>query len=407
MSHHHLANNWSTPGLRAAMLGATALAGLGIASASAQQPPVKIGLFLELTGGSASTTSEASQFGVELALKEINAAGGIAGRKIETVVADTQTDATVGVGEMKRLTQQEKVEFVFGPVISQILMAAAPVVNEAKIATIGSTGSLAITPKMAPYYFSTLINAETQAKHMAAEAGDNVKAKSVAILSDTGAQAKDFVEAVKKELTARNIKLTGTQEFQYRATDMTPQLLALRRTSPDALLFFTSSGEDGGNALKSLSELGWKVKVTGNWSVGAFAPTIEEIAGKEAMVNVTGANYRGFTYCEGGEKPKAFLDLVAKAKAADPKRAERSAMTFVALFYDATYLLKAAVEGNGGKWDGPSIAAWIEKNAKSVPSVSGIYSASDTSHFLFDASAVVTVDPGKRGEAGIQQRTSC
>ena len=370
----------------------------------AQQQNAKIGLFLELTGGSASTTSEASQFGVELAVQEINAAGGIAGRKLQLVVADTQTDPTVGVGEMKRLVQQEKVDFVFGPVISQILLAAAPVVNEAKIGTIGSTGSLAITPKFAPYYFSTLINAETQAKHMAAQAGDVLKAKSVAILSDTGAQAKDFVQAIKAELAKRDIKLTGTQEYQYRATDMTPQLLALRRGNPDTLLLFASSGEDGGNAIKSLTELGWKVQITGNWTIGAFAPIVEQIAGKQALETVTGSNYRGFTYCEGGEKPKPYLDLVAKAKAADPKRAERSAMTFVALFYDATYLLKAAVEGSGGKWDGPSIAAWIEQNAKKVPSVSGVYSASESSHFLFDADAVVSVFPGRRGEAGIEQR---
>jgi ABC-type branched-subunit amino acid transport system substrate-binding protein len=386
---------------------AAALLALSGMTASAQQPNAKIGLFLELTGGSASTTSEASQFGVELAVKEINAAGGIGGRKLDLVVADTQTDPTVGVGEIKRLIQQDKVDFVFGPVISQIFLAAAPVLNEAKIGTIGSTGSMAITPKSAPYYFSTLINAETQAKHVAAEAGDVLKAKTVAILSDTGAQAKDFVEAIKKELQARDIKLTGSQEYQYRATDLTPQLLALRRGKPDTLLLFSSSGEDAGNAIKSLTELGWQVPVTGNWTVGAFAPIVEQIAGKEALKTVTGANYRGFTYCEGGEKPKPFLDLVAKAKAADPARAERSAMTFVALFYDATYLLKAAVEGNGQKWDGPSIAGWIEKNAKSVPSVSGIYSASDSSHFLYDANAVVAVSPGERGEAGIERRPKC
>lgn len=390
------------------LLGIAALAATaGLGAASAQEGPAKIGLFLELTGGSASTTSEASQFGVELAVQEINAAGGIRGRKLQLVVADTQTDATVGVGEIKRLVQQEKVEFVFGPVISQILLAAAPVLNDAKIGTIGSTGSLAITPKSAPYYFSTLINAEVQAKYMAGQAGDVIKAKSVAILSDTGAQAKDFVEAIKKELASRNIKLTATQEYQYRATDMTPQLLALRRSAPEHLLLFSSSGEDAGNALKSLNELGWKTKVTGNWTLGAFAPIVEQVAGKEAMEGVTGANYKGFTYCEGGEKPKAFLDLVAKAKAANPARAERSAMTFVSLFYDATYLLKAAVEGNGGKWDGPSVAGWIEKNVKSVPSVSGVYSASEASHFLYDADAVVSVLPGKRGEAGTQQRPAC
>lgn len=375
--------------------------------AYADEDTAKIGLFLELTGGSASTTSEASQLGVELAVKEINAAGGVAGRQLEMVVADTQTDATVGVGEMKRLVLQEEVDFVFGPVISQVFMAAAPVINQAQTASIGSTGSLAITTDFAPYYFSTLINAEVQARKMVSEAIDVQKAKKVAILSDTGAQAKDFVAEVKRELEARGVELTGAQEYQYRATDMTPQLLALRQTEPDEILFFTSSGEDGGHALKSLKELGWDIHVTGNWSIGAFAEIVERIAGKESLAQVTGANYKGFTYCEGGEQPTKFLDLVARAKEFAPDRAERASMTFVALFYDATYLMKAAVEGNGGDWNGASIAKWIEENASTVEGVSGQYMASSKSHFLYDADSVVTVNPAERGEANIQQRVGC
>ncbi|WP_417426862.1 ABC transporter substrate-binding protein [Hoeflea sp.] len=380
---------------------------LPLSGAYAADDTAKIGLFLELTGGSASTTSEASQLGVELAIKEINEAGGVAGRKLEVVVADTQTDATVGVGEMKRLVLQEDVDFVFGPVISQVFMAAAPVINQAQTSSIGSTGSLAITTEFAPYYFSTLINAEVQARKMVSEAVDVQKAKKVAILSDTGAQAKDFVAEVKRELEKRGVELTGAQEYQYRATDMTPQLLALRQTKPDEILFFTSSGEDGGHALKSLNELGWDVHVTGNWSIGAFAEIVERIAGKEALAQVTGANYKGFTYCEGGEQPTRFLELVAKAKEFAPDRAERASMTFVALFYDAAYLMKAAVEGNGGKWDGPSITAWIENNASSVEGVTGEYKTSAESHFLYDANSVVTVNPGKRGEANIQERVGC
>lgn len=393
--------------IRKFLVQATFACTLPLSAAYAAEDTAKIGLFLELTGGSASTTSEASQLGVELAIKEINDAGGVAGRKLEMVVADTQTDATVGVGEMKRLVLQEDVDFVFGPVISQVFMAAAPVINQAQTSSIGSTGSLAITKEFAPYYFSTLINAEAQAQKMVSEAVDVQKAKKVAILSDTGAQAKDFVAEVKRELEKRGIELTGAQEYQYRATDMTPQLLALRQTEPDEILFFTSSGEDGGHALKSLSELGWDIHVTGNWSIGAFAEIVERISGKEALANVTGANYKGFTYCEGGEQPTRFLDLVKKAKEFAPDRAERASMTFVALFYDAAYLMKAAVEGNGGNWDGPAIAEWIEQNAGSVDGVTGAYKPSAESHFLYDANSVVTVNPGKRGEANIQQRVGC
>ena len=389
--------------LPAALAAALLLAPL---AAVAQPKPIKIGFFFDLTGGGA-TASEAAQFGASLAVSEINAAGGIGGRKVEYVIADTQTDATIGVGEIKRLVLQEKVDIVLGPLISQVLIAAAPVLNEAKIASIGSTGSELITPALAPYYFSALVNAEAQAKAMVAQSIDGLKAKSVAILSDNGAQAKSFVDSIKKELGARNLRITGTQEYAYRATDMTPQLLALRRGNPDTLLLFTSNGEDAGNALKSLDEVGWKVKVTGNYSVAAFAAVAVGVAGKEAFENVTGTNYRAFTYCDGGAKPQAYLDFVAKAKAFKPAEAARLSMPFASLMYEGTYLMKAAIEASGGKTDGPTIAAWIEANAKSYNGVLGALAATKDSHFLIGVDSLTAVHPARFGEGGIQQRLGC
>jgi ABC-type branched-subunit amino acid transport system substrate-binding protein len=383
-----------------AMLG---LAGAGHVQAQ-DKAPLKLGLFLEFTGGSSGTTSESVQLGAEIAVEEIDAAGGINGRKVTTVVADTQTDATVGVGEMKRLALQDKVDLVIGPVISQIQMAASPVLNEAGIASIGSTGSTAITPKTAPYYFSTLVSAPVQARKAAAYAADVLKVKSGAILSDSGAQAKEFVEAMRKEMAARDIKLAAVQEYQYRAADMTPQLLALKRSQPDTLFLFASSGEDVGNALKSMDELGWKPKVTGNWTVGAFVEAAEQVAGKDAMKGVTGSNYSGFTFCKGGQQPEAYLKLYAKAKAKNAALMERASMPILSLFYDSVYLMKAAIEGNGGKTDGKSVAAWIEAHGSSVKGVSGAISPTPDMHFLYGADALSIVYPGERGEAGIQQR---
>ena len=383
-----------------------AAAALAAGAASAQSQPIKLGAFFDLTGGGASA-AEAGQFGTEIAVREINEKGGIAGRKIVTVVADTQTDATVGVGEMKRLVLQEKVDIIMGPVISQVVLASAPITKEGKIAEIGTTGSEAITPEVAPYYFSMLINAESQAKVMVRQASEVLKAKSGAILSDAGAQAKSFVEAMKKEMEAKGMKVTGIQEYQYRATDMTPQLLALRRGSPDTLFLFSSSGEDVGNSLKSLAELGWKVKVTGNYTVGAFAPAALQIAGKEAFKDVTGTNYAAFTFCSDADKPKAYLDFVDKAKAYKPDVAQRLSMPFASLFYDAMYLMKAAIEGSGGKTDGATLAAWIESNAGTFKGINQNLSASKTSHFLVGEQAMTAVLPDKLAEGGIQQRFAC
>src|SRR5262249_19370211 len=113
-----------------------ALALLGLlatATAQAQQKPVRVGIFLPLTGPAAAGGA-ANKLGYEMAISEINAAGGIAGRKIETVYADDQGDPTVGVGEIKRLIFQEHVDVVVGTQNSQVELAALPVFNEGKVA---------------------------------------------------------------------------------------------------------------------------------------------------------------------------------------------------------------------------------------------------------------------------------
>ncbi len=389
-------------------LGAAGLAALLAGPALAQKPPIKVGEFLDLTGGVA-TAAEAARLGIDLAIKEINDAGGIDGRKLQVFTADTQTDPTVGVGEMKRLVQDDKVDIVFGPIISQVLLASLPVVNEAKIPEMGATGSELITPKAAPYYFSLLINAGTQAEAMVNQAATALKAKSGAILSDSGAQAKSFVQSMQQEMAKRGMKLTGTEQFQYRAVDMTPQLLALKRGNPDTLFLFPSSGEDGGNALKSMDELGWNAKVTGNYAIATFADAVIKNAGAESLRthDVTGIAYKAFTYCKEADMPKPFLDFVARTKAFRPDQASHLSMQFAATMYDGVMLMKDAIEANGGKTDGPTIAQWIEANAKNHKGVLGSLEASTASHFLVGPDAVTAVYPDRTLKSGIQQRYGC
>lgn len=393
---------------RAAVLGAGLLAAAAMMPGAARPQPVplKVGQFLDITGGGASA-AEAAKLGIDMAVQEINAAGGIAGRPLVMLMADTQTDPTVGVGEIKRLVLQEKVELVFGPVISQVLLAVLPVVNEAKIAQFGATGSELITPKVAPYYFSVLINAESQAKAMVNQAERVLGAKSGAIISDSGAQAKSFVDAMRREMEARGMKLTGTQEYQYRATDMTPQILALKRGNPDTLFLFSSSGEDAGNVLKTRDDLGWNPKVTGNYTVATFAEAVIKVAGKEALHDTTGLNYTAFTYCDVTQLPKPFVDFVTRAKAFSPEKAARLSMTFAATLYDGVFVLKEAVEGSGGKTDGPTVAAWIEANASKHTGILGSLSPSAASHFLVGPDALSAVLPASIISGGLQQRFRC
>lgn len=368
--------------------------------------PIRVGVFYDFTGA-AATLAEPSKLGIDMAVSEINAKGGIAGRKIETVIADTQTDPTIGVGEIKRLVQQEKVDVVLGPLISQVLMAALPVLNEAKILSISATGTDLTTPQAAPYNFSIMVSAKTQAIVMAEDAAKRLHAKSAAILSDSGAQAKSFVPEVKAELEKRGVKVSGTQEFQYQATDMTPQLLSLRRGNPDVLILLASTGPDVGNTMKGIAELGWKVKVSGTYSMGGFAAGAIRIAGADAFKNASGINYKAFTYCAGDGNPKAFAEFVEKMRKFNPDRAGRVSLPVAAFIYDTVYLLKAAVEGTGGKTDGPTLAAWIEKNAHSFSGINVKLAASPATHFLIGPDNLATVQPEQLRDGVFQLRLNC
>src|SRR5271166_6511436 len=99
---------------RSAIPSLAAAALLLTSTAFAQTAPIKVGIFMSMTGPSAAS-SAANRFGADLAIQEINAAGGIQHRQLVAVYGDDQADPTIGVGEIKRLVFQEKVDIVVGP----------------------------------------------------------------------------------------------------------------------------------------------------------------------------------------------------------------------------------------------------------------------------------------------------
>lgn len=378
---------------------------VGTGSLAHGQGTIKVGALIPLTG-SGATVGESGQIAVELAVRNINAAGGIAGRRIQLVIGDYQTDATVGVSEAKRLIHQEKIELLIGPTYSQVTLAVMPLLIEAKIPSINVSGSERLTPDVAPYAFSMLANPEAQSKIMVDYAVTALRARSAAILTDAGAQAKTAVVALKAELAARNVALAGVQEYQYRQTDMTPQLLALRRANPETILLYTSNGEDTGNMVKSQNELGWPIKVVGSFGATFSGPAMS-IAGKDVYKNLVAANYKGFSYCPKEPTSKRFQDFVAEVKAFKPEAFARQPLSYLSLWYDAVWVLKAAVEGTGGKTNGPSVAAWLETNSGTFQGINSGLTASKTTHFLVGQGALTMVYPDRQREGGLLERVGC
>src|ERR1051326_2701241 len=107
--------------------------------AIAQSEPIRIGYLPALTGPSSSTGIGINR-GTELAVKEINAAGGIKGRQLELIVRDTQSEPTKAVNGAAELTHSEKVRVVFGPLNSGESLAVVPLLARANLVQVHQIG---------------------------------------------------------------------------------------------------------------------------------------------------------------------------------------------------------------------------------------------------------------------------
>jgi ABC-type branched-subunit amino acid transport system substrate-binding protein len=374
----------SRPVLGVAALG-LALAGLALAAAPAlAQSTVKIGGLTEITGPAAAFGASAAA-GFQLAVKETNDAGGVNGKRIELVIADNQTNPTIAVNEARRLVQQEKVEAVLGPSLSQFAIATVPITTEGKVLHISTGGSSLLTPELGLYHFSMIYNAEQASEVMVDHAADVLKATKVAILLDNGAQSKAALGALKKRIAERKLTLTGEQEHEFNTSDMTPQILSLRRGAPEAILFFTVSPADTTKLLKTLEDVNWDVRILGNLSLPTLGPNVVKATGPAAFAKVTGQIYAGLGYCSNdalgtAEYPK-YRD---RLKAFNPDHDKLIHLTSV-YGYDSAKLMFAAM--NAAKTsDGPTVAKWIESNG--YKAVAGDLKATPQSHFLFPPSAL-------------------
>jgi branched-chain amino acid transport system substrate-binding protein len=375
------------------------------AQAQQSQPPIRVGFLSSFTGPSVQSGFNGI-VAMKMAAKEINDKGGVLGRQIEVVQGDDASEPTQGVNEARRLVQNQRAQFLLGPLSSQITLAIAPVVNEAKIGWISVSGSTAITPQVAPNHFSMLTSADAQAEFIAQYADRSLKARAVAIIHDAGAQSRATVEAWRKLLT--NIKITGVESYELTATDMTAQLLSLRRGNPDTLLVSAGVGADVGYVLKGMQEIGWNLRVAGNTTVVAQPGVVVKIAGPNAYKGVVGVNYLAQTYCPNDPVGSGdYTKFKERLQAFDPANYPKYSPLVVAYIYDGFYAMKAMMEG-AKSTEGPALAAWMEQNAGKVKVTNGTLSASKTNHFLIGIPALTMAeDADKVRSDGLMKRAGC
>jgi branched-chain amino acid transport system substrate-binding protein len=245
--------------------GATALAGLGMpAIVKAQSDVIRIGHLTPITGF-LGPLGEFAQMGVKLAAEEINAAGGVLGRKIELVIEDSVNPQTASA-KAERLIERDKVAMIIGEISSASALAIGQVANRTKTVFIntGANSDALRGANCNPFMF----HIEAANSMMVTAVGtylkteNMIKGKKWYSLTADYAFGHDLFRVAKKFVTENGGEFIGEELVPTDATDFSPYLLKIRQAQPD-IVASNLAGNQITNFIKQYAEYGIQFPITG------------------------------------------------------------------------------------------------------------------------------------------------
>ncbi len=239
------------------LLAASAFA-LIAGAASAQ--PIKIANIVELSGAGATSGTNFKN-GVELAVREINAAGGILGRKIETTTSDTQSNPGVAKGLATKAVD-DGVFAVFGPVFSGSILVSMAETRKAEIPNFTGGEAAAITKQGNPYIFRTSFTQDTAMPKVARYVANNLKAKTVALIYVNNDFGKGGKDALIKALEPLGVKVTTDISTDQNQVDFSAAVLKAKQANTDVVFAYTNE-EESARLLRELRKQGVTKPVVG------------------------------------------------------------------------------------------------------------------------------------------------
>lgn len=318
------------------LIGALLTAPLG-----AQQATIRIGALYNVTGGMSSIDAPGLN-GMKLAAKEINAAGGVLGRRIQLVTEDGKTDQTTNANIMSRFINTHKVVAVAGLNDTTFVLAAGPIAQRAGVpfVTAGATAPQ-IPDQVGDYMFMAPFGDDAQSFAIAEYAFNTLKLRNVWILTD---QAYDFTLTLTKFFKQRWTQLGGQVALEdiYRSgdTDYSAQITRLRarRPQPDAL-FVSAIPNEAGLIVKQLREAGINAAVLSG--DGFDTPLVVTVPGPNLADNVYFSTHAYVQPDSPKPAVKKFVEAYRKEYGRLPENA------FAALGYDTLRLIANAIRRAG------------------------------------------------------------
>lgn len=313
---------------------------------------IKIGINYELSGD-AATYGQGSVEGIEMAIEEINKAGGINGKLIETVKYDNESKSDVAATLANKLVSQDKVLAILGPATTGAFTSQIPVANKNKvpIATGSATGDkLTFAPdgSVHPYVFRICFNDSFQGKVMGKFAYENLSAKKAVIIMDSSNDySKGLASNFKETFTSFGGSIVAEEAYAKGDTDFNAIITKIKAMDFD-VIFLPGYYNEAGLVIKQARTQGIDKPILG--ADGFDSEVLAELAGKDALNNVYFTNH----YSTIDEDP-AVLKFIADFEA----KYGRKPNAFNALGYDLAKFVADAIS-RAEKLTGESIKDALE-----------------------------------------------
>jgi branched-chain amino acid transport system substrate-binding protein len=224
------------------------------------QGTIKIANLVELSGAGATSGTNFKN-GIELAVKEINAAGGILGRKIETSTSDTQSNPGVAKGLAQKAVD-DNVFAVFGPVFSGSILVSMAETRRAEIPNFTGGEAASITKQGNPYIFRTSFTQDSAMPKVARYIANNLKAKTVALIYVNNDFGKGGRDSLSKALEPLGVKVVTDISTDQSQVDFSPAVLKAKQSNADVIFVYTNE-EEAARALRELRKQGVNKPIVG------------------------------------------------------------------------------------------------------------------------------------------------
>ncbi len=321
-----------------------------LSSCGNKESDIKIGVYLSLTGSMDSFGASANN-GFKMALDEINAAGGILGKKVTFVTVDDQSKSSMALSAVKDLIQKDKVVAILGEVVSSRSLAAAPACQDAGIPMVTPSSTHPEVTRIGDYIFRTCFIDPFQSEVMADFAINTLKIKSICSLMDLKNEySMNLGQVFDDKFSRLGGKILSTEFYSEGDVDFTNQIKTIKAAAPQAIFipgYFSEVsmfaiqarkagikamflGTDGWDSPRLLETAGRQLE--GSYFSNHFSPNVGSasvdkfVADYLALYNVTPDAMAVLAY----DAARTLFDAIKRAGIAKPEKIKEALAQTVA-----------------------------------------------------------------------------